>query len=215
MKRLLAMLMALFLSMFENVDYEYQDAVPFAHDSYYTVQVPEQTVDYRDLYGKQIAAADSVSCVPTTYSVACENVIYSDGVTRVGAKWVEARVKKDISEIKDTTFTFESDTQIACPYSGTLMSSSKTGTGTVMEVAIALGGKNYRLFLEDMERWWCCEGKADYDNPEKETWVHTCNELKGTTFKSGTCLGRAKAGKTKLYVMEGDTKVDLNKFFSN
>ena len=215
MKKLLAMLMAMLLSMFENVDYQYQSERPFNHDSYYTIDVPAQTVDYRDLYGKQIAAGGSYSCIPTTYNVSCYTVNYSDGVTRVGAKWVVANEHKDIAEISGTTYTFESNSPIACPYAGTLLTSSNTSTGTIMEIAISVNGKNYRMYIEDMERWWCCDSKKDYDFPDTKTWEHTCSELKGTTFKAGTCLGRARANSTSIHVIENGNKVDLAEFFSN
>ena len=215
MKKILAMLMAMFISMFENVDYQYQAEVPFEHDAYYTVAIPEEEIDYRDLYGKQIAAGGNYSCVPTTYSVASYTVEYTDGATHAGAKWVVANEPKCIDDISGNEFMFTTDCHIICPYAGTLLTSSNTSDGTSMEIAIAVNNKNYRLYIDGMERWWCCEGKVTYDNPDNCSWIHTCNELKGTAFKAGNCLGRALPDQTTIKVVEDGNVVDLKEFFSN
>lgn len=215
MKRLLAMLMSLFISMFENVDYQFHADTPFEHNAYFTVDVREEDIDYRDLYGKQIAAGSNYSCVPSTYSAASSVVNYNDGATRVGAEWIVANSSKDYSEITGDSFLFETDAKIVCPYAGTLITSSKTSNGRSMEIAINVGGNNYRMVVEEMERWWCCDGKISYDDPEAQEWDHTCSELKGTTFKAGTCLGRATAGETKVTIYQNNDVVPLSEFFNN
>lgn len=82
MKRLLAMLMSLFLSIFNNVDYQAQGDMQFVSEGYYTID--EGTApDYRDLYGTNPVASKEVSCHPTTFKGSGKQVTYKDKNTHI------------------------------------------------------------------------------------------------------------------------------------
>ena len=204
MKRLLAMLLALFSSITNNVDYQVQGDVPYSAGSYYTIE-EGQAPDYRDIYGTPAVASREVSCKPNPFMGAREEVTYSDGAEHVNAYWLvggESIAYDSLTD--DTTFVFDSDSQIIIPYTGELLSASSTSDGTSMNVKCTVNGQDYQLQITGMDRWWCCMSRNEtHKVPNKYgklVWSHTCSELQGTTFNQGQVLGKSIAGETKVKI---------------
>ena len=210
------MLMALFISIFNDVDYQALSPSSFTHDSYFTIEEGESP-DYRETFGAHTAAGMQKSCVSQTFTLNGKAVIYGDNKTRQGGYWFVNGESKKHSELTETQFVFTSDSKIICPYNGTLHSSSKTSDGLSMEIDFNFNNNMYRMQIKNMERWWCCDGKVEHDGTDqlgKPVWIHTCAELKGTSLKQGVYLGRAIANTTTIDILDkSGNKVDLKTFF--
>lgn len=198
MKKLLSTLLALFMSITNNVDYQPQNDVMYTANSYYTIEV-DDAPDYRDMYGSVAVASREYSCKPATIPGKYKNVTYSDGETHVNACWIEAGVSMSFSEIPDeSTYKFKSSRQIIIPYDGELLSSSATSDGTSMILKVKVDDDLYQLKLTGMDRWWCCmyrnEEHKVTDTLGASVWKHTCDELYGTTFSQGDIVGLSCEG---------------------
>lgn len=218
MKRLLAMLMSLFLSIFNNVDYQAQGDMQFVSEGYYTID--EGTApDYRDLYGTNPVASKEVSCHPTTFKGSGKQVTYKDENTHIHGYWVVNREGMSYDKLPDgDTYTFENEGYIIMPYTGVLRTSSATSTGRVMVLSVEVGGVSYRLDIQNMERWWCCLGKLEPDDTDilsNPTWVHTCGELLDTQIRQGYVLGNAQEGTTITIAKSDGSAATWKEFYGH
>lgn len=199
MKRLLAMLLSLFLAVSNNIEYQAQGDMEFAYGSYYTID--EGTApDYRNLYGTNPVASKEVSCHPTTFKGSGKFVTYSDNNQHLQGVWIENRTPMRYSALPDgSSYTFESEGYILMPFTGVLRTSSATSTGHTMVLSVEVGNTEYRIDIQNMERWWCCLGKIEPDDVDvlgNPVWTHTCGELLDTQIRQGYVLGNAKEGTT-------------------
>ena len=204
MKRLLSMLLALFLSISNNVDYQVQGDVEYAAGTYYTIE-EGQAPDYRNLYGSTAVASREVSCKPIPFKGTALPVIYDDNAQHINAYWFEGDVSKSYSELTvDENYTFEVTTQIIAPYSSVLLSSSQASDGQSMTVKCSVDGNDYQLQITGMDRWYCCMGRNENQKVTNTlgelVWKHTCSELQGTKFNQGQVLGKSIAGTTVIKV---------------
>ena len=206
MKKLLSMLLALFMSMSNNVDYQAQGDVPYAAGSYYTIE-EGQAPDYRSIYGSQVVASREIACKPIPWKGACKSVNYTDGAQHVNAYWLASSDSKNYADLSDDyTYTFDKECQIIIPYTGTLLSASGTSDGTSMVVKCEVNDDSYQLHITGMDRWWCCMGRNETQKVTNSygelVWEHTCRELQGTSFNQGQVLGRSIAGETKVKIFK-------------
>lgn len=217
MKRLLAMFLAWLMSLTNNVSYVVQGDMPFARGDYYTIEEGESP-DYRDLYGQTPVNSRETVCHPTTFSGNPSYVVYNDGKKHNSAAWFANRVSMEYSKISGESYTFDDSVLIVMPYGGTLLSSSNTSDGHSMLLSCTVGENDYRIQIENMERWWCCLAKIQPDDTNalgESVWVHTCSELKGTQFPQGYVLGKAQAG-TTIQVLGSDNKpIPLQEFYNH
>lgn len=222
MKRLLSMILSLFISMFNNVDYQMHDAMPFEHDAYYTIAEAEAP-DYRMSFGDVTTAGRQRSCVSQLFTLNGHLIQYPTSMKGIiGGYWFVNSSSMKYDELSGNSYTFETDGKIICPYDGILKTSSVTSDGRSMDILFSLGDSihdGYVMRITNMERWWCCDSKVDYDSTDqlgRGTWVHTCSELKGATLKQGVYLGRATAGNTTITIYDDSgNKVDFKTFYSH
>ena len=214
MKELLSMLMALFISMFENVDYQHYPAEDFKHDSYYVIE-QQGEVDYRDLYGQDMVTNPLASCVPGNRAIAgCMHISDVPNTVYLSPYWFVPQTSIKHEDIPDdATYTFTADSLIVSPYNGTLDSYSVGNDGKTMLVKYTIQGESVTLYFENLERWWCCMGKIEPDGDSEGTWKHTCDELRGAKFEAGHLIGRAIANETTVTVSGADST--LKEFFSH
>lgn len=211
MKRIIALLLSLFISIGNDVNFIASEDKEYNADAYYTLEVMEPP-DYRDIYGSNPVAARNLSCRAKTYKSNGKTIIYSSGNDHINAMWVEDGVSKNYDELPtEDTFQFTSDGFIIIPYDGQLLTSSENSNGHTMLVKCSVGGSYYRLDIQNMERWWCCVGRdlpTDVDASGKVIWNHTCRELRGESLPQGTVLGKAQEGTTitvSIYDATGDS----------
>lgn len=199
MKRIIALLLSLFLSIGNDINFIASEDKPYDADAYYTLDVMEPP-NYRDIYGSNPVAARNLSCRAKTYKANGKLITYTDGAEHLNATWFEDGVTKKYDDLpNESKFTFESEGYIIIPYDGQLMTSSETSTGHSMVVKCHVAGQSYRLTIENMERWWCCVGRdlpTDTTADGQVVWKHTCRELKGESLPQGTVLGKAQDGTT-------------------
>ena len=214
MKELLSMLIALFVSMFENVEYQHITPEDFKHDSYYVIEDAGE-VDYRALYGQDMVTNPNASCVPGNRLVKGRMHISSAPATvNLSPFWLECGTTSEYTDIPESdTYTFATDCLIISPYNGVLDSYSVGNDGKTMLVKYSVQGENIVLYFENLERWWCCMSKSEPDGTEAGTWHHTCDELRGTKFEAGQLIGRAVAGETTVTVSGDDST--LKEFYSH
>lgn len=206
MKKLLSMLLALLLSITNNVDYQVQGDVEYSAGSYYTIE-EGQAPDYRSIYGSPAVASRDVSCKPIPFKGAAKTVVYSDGADHITAYWFESNSNKKYEELTvDTDYLCESSSQLIAPYACELLSSSVTSDGTSMSIKCSVDNQDYQLQIIGMDRWWCCMGRNEthkVPNVYGElVWKHTCSELQGTRFNQGQVLGKSIEGVTKIKVFK-------------
>lgn len=214
-KRLLAMLAALLMSIFNNVNYLPQEISTFNHGAYYTID-PGMPPDYRDIYDDTPVAGSNKSCVAATFRLKGYYINYNSELSpKIGGYWLENDVGKEYTEIENLNdFQFETSSWIICPYNGVLDNSSITSDGKSMKVDFTLNGDSYCILIDNMERWWCCSSKIEPDNADG-TWTHDCGELKGTQFKAGQVLGKAVEGSTDVRFYKNKTSCTAGEFYAN
>lgn len=205
MKRLFALIIGFFVSMFNNVDYMVNDMQQFVPNSYYTIDVADPP-DYREYYGATPSASNKLSCKTGNYSAGGKQISsVSSGVVK--GYWLENMKLMRESAIPNVKeFTFESETLIIAPYDCTLETESVTNQGNTMTVICSISGKNYRLVFDNMVCWYC---DVSRNNLEETSGYHTGDEQKGKKFKAGNVLGKAANGTTVVvsYIPEnGDAQ---------
>lgn len=219
LKKLLSMLLALFVALFNNVSYTATDDKDYTADSYYTVDVQEAP-DYRDIYNSNATASKLNSCRTTNYSAQGRLVKYTDDVEYKGY-WFENSTLKNQSDIPDDKkFVFTSDCYIIIPFDGELVSESNTNSGHDMIVNCNVNNNKYRLTISNMSRWYCCMGRNNVSDMYDldYAWVHTSVEQQGKQFKQGNVLGMGVKDKTTIVVEylpdKGDpVAISLQKFY--
>lgn len=200
MKRLLAMLLALFTSIFTGVNYQVSGEKPYANDIYYKIDEADAP-DYRTLYDRSfVAESNTTGCKTTNYSEGQQYVIYNGVATSYKGYWFIANDTAVVDDnLKYKTLNIGSEgSYIICPYDATLCSTSITNDGHSMSIRIELNGKAYDLLFENMDRWYCCMSRTNplIDPNGNEVWQHTSTEQQGHTFSAGNVLGRATANTT-------------------
>lgn len=220
MKRLLAMLLALFTSIFSGVNYQVSGEKPYANNIYYTIDEADAP-DYRTLYDKSfVAESNTTGCKTANYSEGQQYVIYNGVSTTHKGYWFIANdtvVADDNIKFK-TIDIGASDAYIICPYDATLLSTSMTNDGHSMQLRVELNGNAYNLLFENMDRWYCCMSRTNplFDNNGNEVWQHTSSEQKGHTFNAGNVLGRATDNTTvRITAVSGDDTVTMYDLFVN
>lgn len=220
MKRLLAMLLALFTSISSGVNYQASGEKPYGKNVYYKVDVADAP-DYRTLYDKSfVAESNTTGCKTANYSEGQQYVIYNNLQTTHKGYWF---ISNDTAIVDDsikckTLDIGSSGAYIICPYDATLLSTSTTNDGHSMQIRIELNGEAYNLLFENMDRWYCCMSRTNplYDNNGNEVWQHTSSEQKGHTFSAGNVLGRASDNTTvKITAVTGDDTVTMYDLFVN
>lgn len=218
MKRILALLLSLFTAITNNIDYQAQGDMPYQDDVYYTID-EGSAPDYRDLYGTNPVGSADVSCHPRTFKGSGEYLTYSDGKQHTRGVWIVNREGMNFDSLPDSSsYTFENDVYIIMPFTGVLRTSSKTSTGHTMILSISLDGQEYRIDIQNMERWWCCLGKDKPDAQDalgNSVWVHTCGELLDTQIRQGYVLGMAQAGTTVNVALSDGTPVTWKEFYNH
>lgn len=209
MKKLLALLTALFVSIFNNVEFTTTADRVYTADNYYKVDEADPP-DYRDIYNFSPTASGKDNCKTANWSSNGREIKYDATTPADTTKgmWFENRVDKSISdaELSGHTYTFTNSGYIIAPYDCTLQSSSKTNSGHDMVVVVELDGVKYRLTFSKMERWYCCMRKsADMDanaNILDYLWVHNSDEQQGKTFDRGCVLGSSISGETTVTIVK-------------
>lgn len=210
MKRLLAMLLALFTSIFSGVNYQVSGEKPYANDIYYKVDEADAP-DYRTLYDRSfVAESNTTGCKTANYSEGQQYVLYNGINTSYKGYWFLSNDTVTVDdELKYKTLSIGTEgAYIICPYDATLRSSSTTNDGHTMQIRIELNGKAYDLTFENMDRWYCCMSRTNplKDNNGNEVWQHTSSEQQGHTFSAGNVLGRATAETTVRIKLISDSE---------
>lgn len=194
MKKLLAICVSLFFCMFAGLSYTQADNKAYNEDSYYKIDV-EEPPDYRTLYDKTyVAQSNTSSCKTTNFSNSGKLIRYGTVDTGIPGYWFinNRSIGIDDAQLLNKKIVLDTEGQyIICPFDAELISESATNDGHSMVIKVNANGEEYRLTFSNMDRWYCCMGRT---NPEKDydgntTWTHTCEELKGHTFKGGNVLG--------------------------
>lgn len=218
MKRLLSMLLSLFMAITNNIDYQAQGDMQFMHDSYYTID-EGSAPDYRDLYGTNPVASKEVSCYPTTFKGTGKDIVYSDTNKHMQGVWIVNRATMRYADLPDgSSYTFEAPGYILMPYTGVLRTSSTTSNGHTMVLSLEVDGTEYRMDIQNMERWWCCLGKLEPDSTDaigNPVWKHTCGELLDTQVRQGYVLGNAAEGTTVNIALSDGTPVMWKEFYGH
>ena len=194
MKRLLAMLLSLFTSLFSGLNYQVSEPKPFARDIYYKVDVAEAP-DYRTLYDRSfVAESNTTGCKTQNYNDNGQVLLYQDIATSYPGYWFIANETHVVDDtLRLSSLDISSDgAYLICPYDATLLSFSSNNDGHSMQLRIELNGKSYKLTFENMDRWYCCMSRTNplYDSNGNEVWVHTSAEQQGHSFRAGNVLGK-------------------------
>lgn len=218
MKKILAYLMSLFMAITNNIEFNMPGDLQYSRGSYYTIE-EGKAPNYQDLFGSNPVAAKQTSCQPSTFKGSGKFVSYSDKAQHVQGVWVVNREDMRYDELPDgDSYQFESSGYIIMPYTGILKTSSKTSTGHSMVLIMDVGNTEYRMTVNNMERWWCCLGKLEPDTTDmigQEIWVHTCDELQGTQMRQGYVLGNAQEGTTVAISKSDGSKVTWKDFYGH
>ena len=217
MKKLLALLTTLFVSIFNNVGFTTMADRPYTGEGYYKVDEGEPP-DYRDIYNYNPSMSGKSNCRTTNWSSGGIDVDYSDDEKNsqlaIG-KYVEANTTDKVDNLDVKTITLKKHSYIIAPYDCTLLTSSNTSDGHTMELECTLGNNKYKIILKNMERWYCCNLRdMDVDasvsgNMLKYPWVHNSEEQQGKSFRRGNVLGVAIPNVTTATVVKvgvGGTK---------
>ena len=190
MKRLFAIALSFFVSLFNNVDFMVNDQQPYEASVYYTID-EQDPPDYREYYGQTPVASNKYSCKTSNYSSMGKRVNL-EGATS-GFWFVDGVYKYENSLPNDKVYTFDSETYIIAPYDCVLESDSKTNHGDTMTVLCDTGDNKYRLSFKDIKCWYCDINRV---NIEATKGFHTSEEQRGKTFFAGNVLCVAKDGST-------------------
>lgn len=188
------MILAVFTSLFNGVNYQVSDDKPYGLDQYYTI-TEEEAPDYRVYYNKDFVAESNTSgCKTKNYKSNGKYVAYGNIVPTYRGYWLLDGEVAKLEDLQGQTLNFgKSGSYIICPYDATLLSKSETNDGHNMIIQIDLDGKSYILTFADMDRWYCCMSRTNplLDAGGNEVWAHTSMEQCGHQFKAGNVLGRA------------------------
>lgn len=209
MKKIIALLTSLFISLFNNVEFTTAPDRTYTADSYYKVSEAEPP-DYRNIYEAATTASGKDNCKTTNFSSRGKMLNYPDGTGSSVIKgfWLANcnTGSYSFSSVPDAKeYVFTDSGYIIAPYDCELMSKSSTNSGHDMVVKFTLGDNVYRLTYSNMERWYCCCGKTpntDESELVNYQWVHDSEEQEGHIFKQGNVLGKSVAGQTKVIVVK-------------
>lgn len=216
MKRILSMILAVLFSISNNVDYQTNSDMVFVPDGYYTIEENEPP-DYRYLTQNYSSLTSSGNCVGKSARRQRGALIHMTELSNYKYWFDYSDADADeayvtgLGDASSYTFTCEAD--IIAPQSLIVKTKSTDGGGHSMLLESTDG--KYTIYVENMERWFCCRNRQlppDVD-PSTYTWTHTCN-VYGYTIPGGYLIGRAVEG-TTVTVMSGGRAVSLADFYTN
>lgn len=205
MKRLLAMLMSVLFSIFNNVDYQASDNVDFSPDSYYYIEGSE-VPDFKSVYIGN-PADESKRCVQSSEAVKGAHKVTSTNSSTV-TYWL-APERVDITTISGygMEYTFTQEQAIVAPRRCKIYTHAASGGGHSMDL-ITLDNA-YRFHVENMERWYCCRNR-DALSDSTSAWQHT-TDIYGETIDDGYLIGNAQIGTTvSVYKYDGADWVQIS-----
>ena len=195
MKRLLAMLTALWVALTNNIGYQASPGTAYKAGEYFIIE-EGMAPDYRSLYDTVPVAGGNNNCYPGNHSTLKSLHVYS-GTDLDTYEDLCAMTKEDAKEWKagnipdDTKYSVESERYLYSPYSGKITTSPLTSDGTNMTIQFTTSsGKNYVVNYHGMKCWYC-DVTRDLDAIEGESF-HTFTDWGSfCTVKSGTFIGIA------------------------
>lgn len=217
MKKLIAVIMAVLFSAFNNVDYVPEEYVPYDVDSYYKVAEGDAP-DYRNITRNYSDLSTGGKCYHSTIDVKDWNndtyIMYDRSIARWWIDYDHPEVSADeISGMSNSTYTFYGRTYIVVPQMCTVQTKSTDANGHSMKLETCDG--KWIFYIEGMERWFCCRDRVlDEDiDPLTYTWVHTSN-VYGLKLFGGQMIGISAPGTTfTVYDAKGN-KVSLAEFYA-
>lgn len=197
MKKLLAIIVSVFISLFNNISYTAVVDKQYTDNNYYKVDVSDAP-DYREYYSSVPSTAKKYACKTANYNAQGRKVKMTTNVAYTGY-WFENAVNMDEASLSNTSnsYTFASSGYIIIPFDGKLNTDSTTNNGENMTVICSVDGKDYQLTFTGMECWYCDVGRGDSGESSK---YHTSDNQKGKSFKAGNVLGRSIGGKTVVEI---------------
>lgn len=217
MKRVLAMLFSVFLSIQNNVGIQFSGDDAFVVGSYYTIQNTEQP-DYRKLYTRGVQLKSADNCTPNTRMGKGLATIQSQSSAGLSAYWVaeSTGATMSLSDVPDSNvYTYKEAGDIIAPLNCTIATSATSGGGHYMRLD-SLDGK-YTFVIENMERWYCCRYRKEsgYDthgNPVQ--WEHGI-DVCGTTVNAGQLVGLAVEGtEIRVYATKSKSAINWLNFYN-
>lgn len=198
MKRILSMILAVLFSISNNVDYQTNSDMAFVPDGYFTIEENDPP-DYRYLTQNYSNLTSSGNCVGKSASRQSAALIHMSELASY-KYWFDYS-DKDATEATvtslgdDNSYIFSGDTDIVAPQALIVKTKSTDGGGHSMLLETTDG--LYTIYVENMERWFCCRNRAlpDDVDPMSYTWTHTSN-VYGYTIPGGYMIGRATSGTT-------------------
>lgn len=209
MKKILAAIMAFFMSLSSSTDYTVAPSKTYT-DEYYTV-VEDSLPDYRAYYGGGEKASITAGCKTNNYYANGKRVTnktgfwfidgqsYSIGdsikITDADGNTSNGKKKDDDGNAIIPKGAFKDGQAIIIPYAGTLQTQSKNGgsiTSMVLKCSTA-NGTTYKIKITGMKYWYCdSQRKGDIQ-------YHTGEEQQGKTFSAGNVVGYATTN-TKITI---------------
>lgn len=212
------MLISLFFSISNNVDYQANSNEAFIPDSYFVLEGNEAP-DYRYMYQNFDMTTSSGICLASSASRQSAELVH---LTENGAykHWVSYNDTGPIdnayfADLVDTnSYYFTEPTDIVAPQACIVKTKSTDGGGHSMLLETTDG--RYTLYFTGMERWFCCRSRSVPDgvDPKNYTWVHTCN-VYGKTIPQGYLIGRAVEGTSFTIQDSSGRTVSLEEFYKN
>lgn len=204
MKELLAILVGIFTSLFNSLEYQPADTTKlYAEDAYYTIDANDSP-DYREFYGSIYSNGDLSGCRTTNYDAQGKLIEGLPNNVRYQGYWLENGTTTNIDSDKliDSTYEFKSNCYIIAPFDCTLVTDTNSNKCDTMVVDCEIDDVIYRLEFTDMERWYCDVSRT-YSSDDK---YHTSDNQKGKLFRAGDVLGVAQAGTSVKVTPRNDTE---------
>lgn len=195
MKRLLAMLAALWVAITNNIGYQASPETAYQAGEYFVIEEGMEP-DYRSLYDQVPVAGGNNNCYPGNHSTLKSLHIYS-GKDLDDYEDLCAMCKSDLTEWKsgnisdDTKYSVKAGSYLYSPYMGKITTSPVTSDGTSMTVQITVSsGAKYIVNYHGMKCWYC-DITRDLSAIEGESF-HTFTDWGSYCLvKPGTLLGVA------------------------
>lgn len=218
MKRLLSMITALLLAVFNNIGYQAQGDVPYSDNSYYKLEEYE-VPDYRERYGAVPFTTGSEYCLVGFWKTNREELIKYDSSTGAhpSAYWVESGSPKSFSDMAsqdadgEGTYTFTKAGWVIIPYAGTITVHSANDCSSYT-VQMKIGSDTYNMLVENLLFWWCDVNRSNVSAPD---FCHLCQDMYGQVMPAGSVIGAAQEGTTVTITKAGSDSVSWEEFYNH
>lgn len=213
MKRFLAMLFSLFVSITNNVSPQFSGGDEFQYDVYYQI-TSTQRPDYKKLYASGVQLTSADNCTTTTRMGQDLNLIKSTGTSGLSAYLYmsdaeKAHTAQSFNSSNSYTFTEAGD--IIAPVNCKVVTEPTSGGGHYMRLD-SLDGK-YSFVIENMERWYCCRYRKEAPANDG-AWVHSV-DISNETIHAGQLIGLAKDGTIiKVFDTESGLAISWYTFYN-